>query len=435
MLINGEHAGALIFFKNRQQKRAEQIALERREASAALTLAQLATNARSLGSMSVSPMSMLGVAAIFAAIRIRGESLANMPLRIVRKVGREKTASPLEHVRSLLQDSPDGQITSTEFLQTIESHSCLTGCAYAYIERNIYGEPRRIIPVPSYNVSFWERNWNTPQQYVEYNVNGQRTPSSDLLIIPFGQVFPYWQTLRPSDLLSKPIALAQAIDKEAYELFQNGCSTSGVLQTDSRLSPETYARVREYLDTFRQSGKNAGSMMLLEDGLKYVAARMTNKDAEFVELKKQAIRDASAVWGVPSFQLGDGEKANYSSLEEQNRYFLYTTMMSRAKLIANEFNNKLLSAEDRANGDLIDFDLRGILGGSMKDRAEYYTKLFYMGAISIDTIAEMEDLPLLGGEEGEMRFVQTNMQTLKKFLLDQNNAPETAQNKGGDNAQ
>ena len=409
--------GLFSFYKNR---RINAIAREERSAGAALTLAQMALGARSLGGMSVTPLSMLGVAAIYAAIRIRGESLANMPLRITRKVGREKQASPLEHLRSILQDSPDGQITSTAFFQTLESSSCLTGCAYAYIERNIYGEPRRIISIPSYDVSFWERNWNEPTQYLEYNVRGQRVPSSDLLVIPFGQVFPYWQTLRPSDVLNKPIALAQALDYEAYNLFKNGCSTSGVLQTDGKLDETTYARVKEYLSDFSTGGKRAGSLMILEQGLKYAAARMTNKDAEFVELKKQAIRDASAVWGVPSFQLGDGEKANYSSQEEQNRYFLYTTMMSRAKLIANELNNKLLTPEDRANGNLIDFDLRGILGGSMKDRAEYYTKLFNMGAISIDTIAEMEDLPLIGGEEGQMRFVQLNMQTLDQFLKQQN---------------
>ena len=401
-------------FKSRKQKKLEQIALENRSAGIALTLSQLATGSRSLGALAVTPLSMLGVASIFSAVRIRGEALANMPLNIVRKVGREKKETSNDYLRSLLQDSPDGQITATQFLQTLESHSCLTGCAYAYIERNIYGEPRRILPVPSYDVTFWERNWNQPTQYLEYNVRGQRVPSSDLIVIPFGQVFPYWQTMRPSELLSKPIALAQALDREAYDLFKNGCSTSGVLQTDGKLSETAYARVKEYLSEFKSGGKNAGSFMLLEEGLKYASARMTNKDAEFVELKKQAIRDASAIWGVPSFQLGDGEKANYSSQEEQNNFFLFSTMMSRAKLIANEFNNKLLTPEERANGERIEFDLRGITQGSMKDRAEYYTKLYYMGAISIDTICEMEDLPIVGGELGEMRFIQQNLMPLSK---------------------
>ena len=412
----------LSFFKKRKTTRQlDRIALENRAAGVALALSQLATGSTG-GALSVSAHSMLGVAAIFAAIRIRGEQIANLPLRVIRRNGKDKQPSPNARLVSLLTDSPDGQITATQFLQTLESHSCLTGCAYAYIERNIYGEPVRILPVPSYDVSFWERDWNTPQQYLEFNVRGQRVPSSDLIIIPFGQVFPYWQTMRPADILSKPIALAQALDYEAYNLFKSGCSTSGILQTDGKLSENAYARLKEYLDTFKANGKNAGAFMLLEEGLKYTAARMTNQEAEFVELKKQAIRDASAVWGVPSFQLGDGEKANYSSQEEQNRYFLYSTMMARAKLIANELNNKLLTPENRAAGDIIDFDLRGILGGSMKDRAEFYSKLFNMGAITINTIDEMEDLPTTDDAAGDLRFVQLNMQTLGAFLKQQQDA-------------
>ena len=406
----------MLFFKSKRQRQLERIQSESRSADVVLTLSQLATGSRNLGALNVSPLSMLGVASIFSAVRIRGEALANLPLNLVKKDGREKRESDNYYLRSLLQDSPDGQITATQFLQTLESHSCLTGCSYAYIERNVYGEPRRIIPIPSYEVSTLEQNWNDPENhFIKYNVRGQAVSSADLIVVPFGQVFPYWRTFRPNEILNKPIALAQALDREAYDLFKNGCSTSGVLQTDGKLSETAYARVKEYLSEFQTGGKNAGSFMLLEEGLKYASARMTNKDAEFVELKKQAIRDASAIWGVPSFQLGDGEKANYSSQEEQNNFFLFTTMMARAKLIANEFNNKLLTPEQRKNGERIEFDLRGISQGSMKDRAEYYTKLYYMGAISSNTICEMEDLPLIDSELGNTRFIQQNLIPLSQL--------------------
>jgi phage portal protein BeeE len=106
----------------KRKSKAEQIALENRSASVALTLSQLATGSRNLGGLSVTPLSMLGVASVFSAIRIRGESLANLPLRVIRKVGREKKPSTNNHLISLLSDSPDGQITATQFLQTLESH-------------------------------------------------------------------------------------------------------------------------------------------------------------------------------------------------------------------------------------------------------------------------------------------------------------------------
>lgn len=400
--------------------------ISKRSFEAGFVLSQLSSifGVGNASSLNVSAYSMLGVAAIFAAIRIRGETLSNIPFKVVERNGRERVESSDYWLADLLENSPDGQISAVEFFHTMESHSCLTGCAYAHIERNVYGEPVRLVQVPSYDVSYWIDDYAQPDQHLEFNVRGKRVSSRDLIIIPFGQVYPYWQTMRPQVILNTPIALAQALDKEAYSLFKNGVSTAGVFQTDTRLSDNAYSRMKEYLEQFRSGGKREGSFMILEEGLKYISARMTNKDAEFVDLKKQAIRDAGAIFGVPSYQLGDGEKANYASQEEQNRNFLYSTMLYRARLFENELTNKLVSPFERRDGKRVQADLRGLMRGSMKDRAEYYAKLFQMGAITPNTIAALEDLPLVG-PEGDKHYVQVNMQP-----IEQATQPEGMENAG-----
>ena len=390
----------------------EKLAIRSFEAGFALSQMSAALGVGKLSGLNVSAYSMLGVASIFAAVRIRGETLSNIPFAVVERNGRERVESSDYWLADLLTNSPDGQITAVEFFHTMESHSCLTGCAYAHIERNVYGEPVRLVQVPSYDVSYWLDDYAQPDQHLEFNVRGKRVSSRDLIIIPFGQVYPYWHTMRPQEILNTPIALAQALDREAYNLFKNGVSTAGVLQTDAKLTDNAYARLKEYLGQFRTGGKKEGALMILEEGLKYVSARMTNKDAEFVDLKKQAIRDAGAIFGVPSYQLGDGEKANYASQEEQNRNFLYSTMLFRARLFENELTNKLVSPEERRRGKCVRADLRGLMRGSMKDRAEYYAKLFQMGSITPNTIASLEDLPLVG-PEGDKHYIQVNMQPIE----------------------
>lgn len=402
--------GLFSFF--RRGANLEKLAKRSFEAGFALSQMSAALGVGKLSGLNVSAYSMLGVASIFAAVRIRGETLSNIPFAVVERNGRECVASSDYWLADLLTNSPDGQITAVEFFHTMESHSCLTGCAYAHIERNVYGEPVRLVQVPSYDVSHWLDDYAQPDQHLEFNVRGKRVSSRDLIIIPFGQVYPYWQTMRPQEILNTPIALAQALDREAYNLFKNGVSTAGVLQTDAKLTDNAYARLKEYLGQFRTGGKKEGALMILEEGLKYVSARMTNKDAEFVDLKKQAIRDAGAIFGVPSYQLGDGEKANYASQEEQNRNFLYSTMLFRARLFENELTNKLVSPEERRRGKCVRADLRGLMRGSMKDRAEYYAKLFQMGSITPNTIASLEDLPLVG-PEGDKHYIQVNMQPIE----------------------
>jgi len=401
--------GLLSYIRERRVRNAAQ-----RNAAAAATLSQLgAVFGGSVNPLSVSPQTMLGVAAIFAAIRIRGESLANLPLRVVEIKDREKIPYNDPKLNELLSITPDGQITSVEFVQTIESQSCLTGAAYAHIERNIYGEPLRLVPIQPYEVSYWVDKYGQPDQHLSYNVYGQKVNCYDLIKIPFAGVYPYWQTARPQQLLSTPIALAQALDKESYNLFKNGCSTSGILQTDSKLSDNAWARLQKMLGGFRSGGVNSGGFLTLEEGLKFVSARMSNKDAEFVELKKQTIRDAAAIWGVPSYKLGDGEKSNYASQEEQNRDFWYSTILFRARLFENELTNKLIPP--RLWGRVkIEFNFAGLLRGSQKDRAEFYTKMFNLGALSQNDICEMEGWRSLGAI-GDKHYIQVNMTTLDKI--------------------
>ena len=206
------------------------------------------------------------------------------------------------------------------------------------------------------------------------------------------------------------------MDREAYSLLNNGCSVSGVLQTDQQLDENAQAQTKDMLRAYRAGGKEQGAFLILQNGLKYVAARMTNKDAEFVELKKRAVLDIAAIYGVPSSQLGDGEKANYSSQEEANRNFLYSTMLSRARLFENELTNKLISTHDRIKyGKRIEFDYKGLMRGNMKDRSTFYKELFYLGVLSPNDIREMEDMPLLG-EEGDAHFIQANMLELGKVV-------------------
>lgn len=69
-------------------------------------------------------------------------------------------------------------------------------------------------------------------------------------------------------------------------LLENGLTTSGAFTADDGLSDEQYDRLREQ-STFKQEGSNnAGKILILENGMKYVEMGMSPKDMDFKELKK-----------------------------------------------------------------------------------------------------------------------------------------------------
>lgn len=84
----------------------------------------------------------------------------------------------------------------------------------------------------------------------------------------------------------------------------------------------------------------------------------------------------------------------------------------------SEFEAKLLKQTEVDTS--ISLELKGLLRGTHKDRAEYYSKLFQMGAMTPNEIRELEDMNPV--EDGDKPFVQLNLTTLDKVGM----APEPA---------
>lgn len=55
---------------------------------------------------------------------------------------------------------------------------------------------------------------------------------------------------------------------------------------------------------------------------------------------------------------------------------------------------------ERRDGYYFKFNVNGLMRGVAKDRAEFYTRLYGVGALSPNDIQELEDMnPYVGGDE------------------------------------
>ena len=60
------------------------------------------------------------------------------------------------------------------------------------------------------------------------------------------------------------------------------------------------------------------------------------------------------------------------------------------------------------------FIVNALLRGTPKDRSEYYRTMLNIGAMSIDEIRRLEELPTIEG--GSNHFMQLNMATLNDII-------------------
>ena len=82
-----------------------------------------------------------------------------------------------------------------------------------------------------------------------------------------------------------------------------------------------------------------------------------------------------------------------------------------------EFERKLYKPSERRNIE-VKFDTSALLRADKTSLAEYYNKLFQIGAVTVNEIRKALDLPAI--ENGDKSFVQVNIMTLDNAV---NNIP------------
>jgi len=100
----------------------------------------------------------------------------------------------------------------------------------------------------------------------------------------------------------------------AKSFFENGSNPGGMLTAPGAISDETAARLKEAW-TEKYSGTNSGKVAIAGDGLKYEPMRMSNVDAQMLEILNWTAESVCSVFHVPAYMAGVGPLPTYNNVE------------------------------------------------------------------------------------------------------------------------
>lgn len=119
-----------------------------------------------------------------------------------------------------------------------------------------------------------------------------------------------------SPIFAAGLAAAQGLRilEESATFFANGAKPSGVLTTDDEIDEEDAVKIKAgWREMF--SGKNAGAVAVLADGLKYQALGVTAHDSQLIEQLKMSAETVCSVFGVPAYKVGAGPVPANNNIE------------------------------------------------------------------------------------------------------------------------
>lgn len=362
---------------------------------------------RTSAGVAVSEVKALGIPAVWRSVQLIASisSLPFHPYRANDSGGRELVRTG---TAAQLLDNPHPDMTPLELWETVICHAALWGNAYLRILRNQLGMPRELWPIHPSRVKVG-RSSETGVKL--YSIDGSQDALTDreILHIP-GFGYDGVCGVSPIRAARQGLGLALAAEEYGAKFFGSGSLATGILQTEQRLT-QTQADALHSRWKAKRSGLNsAHEVIVLDSGAKFEQLSIPPEDAQFLQTRSFQVAEIARMFGIPPHMLQDTEKSTSwgTGIEQQSIGFVVYTLRPWISRIEQRVTRILKPEPVYAK-----FSVEGLLRGDSKSRADFYRRMWEIGAYSTNEIRALEDLPPVPG--GDARHRPLNMGELGTF--------------------
>jgi HK97 family phage portal protein len=206
-------------------------------------------------------------------------------------------------------------------------------------------------------------------------------------------------------------ARATAIFGATY--FRQGMNPSGIVTGANGLKPGGLAELREELKKL-YAGPKGERTVILDKGMTFERLATTPEDSQFIETRQHQVEEICRWFGVPPHKVMHLLRATFSNIEHQSIEVVVDSVAPWVHVWEDEADYKLFGPQNR-QGYCTRMDLKGLMRGDAKSRAEYYFRRWQMGSMTVNDILRAENENTIGNE-GDVRFVPANMMTLERAM-------------------
>jgi HK97 family phage portal protein len=338
----------------------------------------------------------LGLVAVFGAVSKIAETIGSLPLKVYRDLDGERVEASDHRAYRMLHDMPNPLSPSHRFWSTVVGHLLLWGNAFVRKERDQNGLVATLWALEPSQMSV---EWNTKEQRKRFaytGADGVRTvlPDDEVLHI---LDFSLNGIVGESRISRCRQGIGTALARQRFEgnFYGRGAVMGGVIEYPGSLKDTI--KLRESWTAIYGGAKQAHGVGVLEEGATFRPLTAPLRDLEFVESARLSNTDVAILFGIPPSYLGGstGDSLTYSTVEGNKIQFadaLTPICTNIAKALATDRGIFPFSAW------FPEFEMKALLRGDSHARAEFYKTMSDIGAMTIDEIRALENLPPLGYE-------------------------------------
>lgn len=365
--------------------------------------------------VSVDEYSALHYSPVWAGVTTLSRDIAKLPLVFYKNLPNGGKEPFRDHrLYRILKDEPNPEMTSFKFRETMQALCLLYGNAYAEIVRNDIGQVAGLYPIVPGRVTPLRDRDSGRLRYRVANPNGGQT-----LLRPENVI--HLSSISTDGIIGHSIVeharesleLGMAAEKFGGAFYGNGTAIGGVVIYPQVLNPELRLNAENAINAVHQGVERAHKNLILGGGATYHKNTTAPNEAQFIETRKFQVNEVARWLTMPPHKLGDLENAHFTNIEEQEIQYYVGCVSGWLKMWEQELSRKLIPRLEYAQQS-IEHNLEGVLRGDSTKRADFYAKMFSIGAFSINRILQLENQNPIG-PAGDMHLVPLNMVPIEKY--------------------
>lgn len=373
----------------------------------AQTLAEALAAGSDASGRRVTPETALSLSAAWACIRLLSETVGTLPIQVYERDGDAKKLARDHPLYGLLHDSPNADQTAAEFVEG--QVACLGLWGNGYAEKDYSGARLVALTPMRPDLMSVVRTAGGRRQYVYSDPQrGRRILDEDKVFHLRGFGVGGDVGLSPISYARQTMGAAMAADEAAAKIFASGLQAAGFIDSGQpKLTQDQRNQIAELFRGFMGSS-NAGKLMVLEAGMKFLPLGMNPEDAQLLMTRSFHVEEICRWFRVPPFMVGHTEKTTSwgTGLEQQMIGFLTFSLRPYLTRIEQAVKKQLMRPEERSRF-FIEFNLEGLLRADSAARAQLESQQAQNGIATRNEIRARENLPPLPG--GDVLTVQSNL--------------------------
>lgn len=306
---------------------------------------------------------------IRTVVSFLARNVAQLGLHVFRRVSDLDRARVTDHPVAQLLARPNSWTTPYRFAEAIVSDLGIYDNAIL-LKARLSGQPMSLVRLDPALTTPTGQNPFYPEGYQVGTTVFD--PDQVIHLRGYSPLDARWG-VSPMETLRQLLAEDYQATLYREQLWRNGARAAGYLERPVEApewSPTGKERFRaQWQAQYAGDGSRAGGTPILEDGMRYVPASTSPRDAQYIESRKLTREEVTAAYHIPLTLVGILDNATYSNITEQHKMLYQDTLGPTLAMIQQEIALQLLPDFADTSDLYIEFNIAEKLKGSFEEQA------------------------------------------------------------------